>query len=206
MYRSVIAVVISYSCFSFSAFSSYISSINLGVEKTKGMTDHSQSTFYAGMLSPIIHNQNSLLFADLKTSSNKDVDLSGTHLGLGYRHDLNKSITFGLNGFYDYYKTENPFEQYVGGFELLNDHFEFKSNIYLPQKSDFLYSGFDSELLVKLKVLSLGINHYRFSNEVGNKFNGVGANAKYENSIGVPESPIDFHISVGYQYDDLYEH
>ncbi len=72
-------------------------------------------------------SQNDMLFMQIHASL-KD-DTRTYNAGLGYRNVINPQLMLGFNTFYDYQAT-NKHKRWSAGVEAINQHIEFRSNLY----------------------------------------------------------------------------
>ncbi len=90
-----------------------------------------------GLLIPILQNDHSIFHITLIGMLDSKHAREG-NFGLGYRHRSGDTI-YGIYGFLDIRRSErkNNFKQLTLGAEILKENFEFRGNIYLPNRKKY---------------------------------------------------------------------
>ncbi|NQY43833.1 MAG: inverse autotransporter beta domain-containing protein, partial [Legionellales bacterium] len=108
--------------------------------QTEGKIGNRRSIVRPAALIPLYQQSNSLIHLSLIGMSDTKSALEG-NIGLGARHIVKDNI-FGVYGFYDIRRSSqsNMIHQLTLGGEWFKKYFEFRFNIYLPQKKTFQIS------------------------------------------------------------------
>ncbi len=149
----------------------------------EGKLGNRRSIVRPGVLVPLYQQSNSLIHMSLIGMSDTRHALEG-NMGIGVRHLLRKNI-FGLYGFYDIRNSsrDNTIHQTTLGFEWFREYFEFRVNIYLPERKKFVTSSITSK------------SHYRKS--------GSSIDIELNNTKHVEQALRGFDIDIGLQPPSL---
>ena len=84
---------------------------------------------------PTLQSDDQLLFLDLRAATFEPSGFEG-NFGLGYRHITNSDWVFGAYAFIDRMRSanENYFTQTTFGLELMDEVWDFRANLYLPER------------------------------------------------------------------------
>lgn len=112
----------------------------------------------ADLFLPLVQNDNSMLFADVRTRFDNDSGHEG-NFGLGLRHMLGNGWNIGGYGYFDRRKSayDNYFNQITLGAEALSLDWDLRANAYVPVgKRTHSVSGFNSATLSGTSVTLTG--------------------------------------------------
>ncbi len=102
---------------------------------------------------PLAQNENSLIFGYARFRADRTDDLEG-NIGVGYRRIVQNRWIAGGYAFFDYRRTthHNAFRQLTLGGEILNENWDLRANVYLPERDKKLVSRATSTALVGTQI------------------------------------------------------